>query len=70
MLDIKITADTSDDLLKQIIKILADYALVKFMFLGRNIDYLEVVNKLKDYLTINKFGGIDNGQSNTQFRKT
>ena len=70
MLDIKITADTSDDLLKQIIKILADYALAKFMFLGRNIDYLEVVNKLKDYLTINKFGGIDNGQSNTQFRKT
>ena len=62
LLDIKITADTSDDLLNQVVSILSDYALAKFMFLGGNIDYLEVTKKLEDNLTDILFNNRDNCQ--------
>lgn len=51
LLDIKITADISDDLLNQIIDILADYALAKYMFIGvNNTDYIEIIKQLKNNL--------------------
>ncbi len=60
LLDVKITADTSDDLIKQVVSILSDYALAKFMFLGGNIDYLEVTNKLEENLSVILFNNRDN----------
>lgn len=52
LLDIKITADTADDLLNQVVDILADYALAKYMFTGvGNTDYIEVIKRLKNNLT-------------------
>lgn len=51
LLDIKITADTSDDLINQVVSILTDYALAKFMFDNSSIDYLEIAKKLEENLT-------------------
>ncbi len=60
LIDIKITADTSDDLLNQVVDILADYALAKFMFTGVNIDCIEVIKQLKNNLACILMNNRDN----------
>lgn len=50
LLDIKITDKTTDEEINQIINILADYELAYYIFIGEDVNSIDVIKRLKSNL--------------------